>query len=149
MFKVTIKDFTSPQTRQALASVFNCKTYPEHKFKYQLAKMCRRCEEENDIIAKNHSDLLKKYVRLDDKGNIEPYDGRPGTFRVRKDIEDDAEKMEEFKKEMEDFNATEVEVDSPKIPLSKLEKVGLSPAELSALEPFIINMEDVSSGSKS
>jgi len=146
MLKITFGQIMDQKTHGALSAVFNHKGFRDHKFNHQLSKMYKILESEQDIMQKNYIELLKKFVVCDDKGNIEPLPGQPGTFRVREDIAKDEEKMEEYRLAVEEFKKTEIDVDAPRIPLKKLEGVSLSPIDMAALDPFIIDMEEVSKG---
>lgn len=146
MLKVTFAQLMDQKTHGALSTVFNHKGFRDHKLNHQLAKMYKILETEQDIMQKNYIELLKKFVVCDDKGNIEPLPGQPGTFRVKEEITKSEEEMEKYRVAVEDFKKTEIEIEGSRIPLAKLEGVNLSPIDLSALDPFVIDMEEVSKG---
>lgn len=145
MFKVTRRQFRNPHCNAAFNKIMHCSGLGDVKFAHQMAKMIRTLESESDLLSKVFVEYLKQFVKLDDKGEIVPFDGKPETYEIRDEFQKDPAKNAEYQKAMKDFEEIEIEIPHPKIPISKLGSVNLSPVELNALEPFLIDMEAVSS----
>lgn len=89
---------------------------------YRFSKILGRTMEELAAIDKEHLELVKKHG--------EPVKDSPETFKVKNEC------AEEFRKEFAQLMEVEVEIAADKIALP--DTVGISVADLNALEPLLI-----------
>lgn len=146
MFTVTRRQFRQPQAVQAFSKIMHCGALEDIKFSYQMTKLLKDLDKEHAILHDLYLAHLKKYVKLDDKGDIAPTPGRPGTWELRDEVKDTPEEFAKYQKSMEEFEDLTIEINHPKIPLTKLAPAKLTPSELAAIDGFIIDMEVVSKG---
>lgn len=105
---------------------------------HNLVRINKLIDEYAKRTQDNFNALLRSFARLDEKGNFLPkvVNGEP--IENSFDIPDD--KREEWKKAVEAFEETEVEISAKPLHLHDLVPCNLSAEDLSALEPFITEL---------
>ena len=95
----------------------------------EVARMLKAIEKEmqdfNDIRMK----LITKYGEKDENGEL--ITDEKGNCKIEQ------EHVETFSNELNDMIAAEVEINANKLKIEQLENLDFTPAEMSALEPFI------------
>jgi len=108
------------------------------KTAYNLGRVLdkiNRAEKEAQIVFDN---LIELHAEKDKDGKLVEYGGRPGTFKIAD------EKADEWREILEAFEAISVEpIERYRLKLDELENVKLTPAEMLALDPLIVVVEDV------
>lgn len=136
---ITLKygDFRNGVFGQVWPKVMTFDKYPIQTL-YQVTKMGKAIDKHVKEMSDLHIVLIKKYATMDEKGNIAPRKNEkgqpvPGTYVVAE------EKQEEWKKELEAFDALPVQVDREKLSAEKLLQAGLNltPQEMIILEEVI------------
>src|ERR1700692_3439016 len=124
MISLTYKDINNQLFITALAKLHRFDAWNDAQLKYNIAKMGRRFSVESDLAQEEYIKLVKKYAKLDEKGNPEPISpDKLGTFEIP------TENEEAWKKARADFESVKFEIDCHPIPLSKLDVCPLSPAD--------------------
>lgn len=109
------------------------------KLAYSVAKIQRKVLNEAKGAQELFLKMVKKYAKLDEKGEIAPIPG-PGQFTIRD------EALEDWKKELEEFSTIKFQIAAHKLTFKDIEKVPLSPNDLIALEPVITELGAVEGG---
>lgn len=129
---------------KALAKLARFEGFKDFRVAYSIAKFVRKWEQEAQMAQELYLKLVKQYAKLDEKGNVEPVENQPGTFQIPN------ESVEVWKQAAENFHTISFEIEVKKLPISKLEAVGLSAMELNALEPLLeIDFQESDSSSSS
>lgn len=90
-----------------------------------VVRLIERVEKEREVAQKLYEGIIKKYAKLDDKGELLPKDGQPNSFVLREDAT-----QEQIDKEVEEMGEQTFSIDMRPIALPALEGVGLTPQEL-------------------
>lgn len=147
MFKLKFADVKNQDFVRAYMKIITHTEYKDTKTAYNIAKIARKFDQESKLSQELYVKLIKKYAKLDDKGEIAPRkEGErviPNTYEIRDEAVEDGS----WKKAAEDFDATEFEIACHKVKLSDLNNVGLSPVDLLALED-IIDLEETPAAPK-
>lgn len=130
MIKVPYKLLKSPQFQVALRKISN-HPFKSQKSAYNVMRIAKKVDEESKNCQELFTKLLKGFAKLDDKGEFVPVDGQPGTYQVPD------EKQADFQKAAEEFDELEFTIERYPIKLEELDGVGLSPAELGAVESLL------------
>jgi hypothetical protein len=131
MLTVTYGQLRDQVFGRALTKLANCSGFKSPKVTFNIAKINRRVLDEAKLADEVYQKLVRQYCRLDEKGEIEPHEGRPGTFVIPE------ERGDEWKAKLAEFHAISFEMDRPRIALEDVSPAQLSPAEVMALEPLL------------
>lgn len=118
----------------SLSQLYNTKL--DSKLSYDVSRLFKKYEKQLQVFRKEYTDTLKKYVELDDKGEIKMNE------RMEYKIKDGSESQLET--EMNTLLATKFELPKvEKIPVEALLKEGvkLAPVEWELLEPILEGVE--------
>jgi hypothetical protein len=74
---------------------------------------------------------VKQYAKLDDKGEIKPADGKPGSFEIRDEV------VEEWKVKLDEYHNLTAEIPSYRITLDDIADVKLTANEIGAIEELM------------
>lgn len=121
-----IRDMNFGASLQKLKNV----SFPSLKTTQTVLRISKAIQKEGEIVQEAFTKLIDTYAEKDAEGKLVPYEDRPGTFSVKKNIEG-------YQKSLKEFEDLTFEIDCPKIPLSELEGVKLNANDLEALEAFI------------
>lgn len=166
-FKIKVSDL-SPSLIQACRTISSSKLSFSNAWHMKtlgskIDKALTFLEEKNAKIIENYREGMKAHVELDEKGNFvldtfkEDHKGPDGEVMFKagdkkpnsyvEKSEEDKKAIEELakktKKEMEELQASEVDIDYSKLPLSALEDIQLSADDLDSLEPILDIPEEV------
>ena len=114
-------------------------------------------EEQNNKIIMRYREGMKNHVELDEEGNFvldtfkedhkgpdgevmfKAGDKKPNSYVVKSEEDEKAikELAEATKKEMDELQDSEVDIDYSKLPLSALESIEISADDLDSLEPIL------------
>lgn len=97
-----------------------------------VVRLIERVEKEREVAQKLYEGIIKKYAKLDDKGELVPKDGQPNSFVLREDAT-----QEQIDKEVEEMGEQTFSVDMRPIALAALEGVNLTPQELMYMTAII------------
>lgn len=101
-----------------------------------VAKVSRQISEKEISVTGEFLEIVKQYCVLDDKGEIVPQEGQPGTYQIKE------ENQKAFQKVMDEFNVKTFEVkDCSKLYMKEIEGANLTPNEILAIEPMLTNVE--------
>lgn len=132
MLTVTYGQLRDQVFARAMTKMANCSGFKSPKLTFNIAKINKRLLDEAKLADEVYQKLVREYCNKDDKGEIVPHDGRPGTFVIPEG------KADEWKAKVAEFNAVTFEIDRPKVELSDVQATaGLSPMEVMALEPLL------------
>jgi hypothetical protein len=131
------KHINTPSFVEALAKLGRYDRLKDFKLAYNIAKIIRRFDAESTIAQELFVKLVRQHCKLDENGLIIPADGKPGSFEILEG------KETEWVQARKDFDEMEFELDCHKIRVEQLDGAPLSPMELVALEPLLIEMEAV------
>lgn len=131
MLKVTYENLRDHAFARGMSKLANYPGFKNPQVSYNVAKINKRFLDEAALADELFGKLVKPYAVLDDKGNIAPANGVPGTFQVRD------EAVEEWKGKLKEFLSMVIEIDRSRISLTDIAECGLTPLELGALEPVL------------
>ncbi len=94
-----------------------------------LAKNSSMISKEMDFYLEQEKDFAFKYLEVDDQGQF--IQEQPGVFRIKEGMQ---EECREAREELDKFT---IDVDLKKIPLSLIESLELTPAQVETLEELI------------
>jgi len=101
------------------------------KVAYNFARVVDKIQQAEKHGQKIFNEMIEKYAVKKADGKLEEPQGK-GTFRISD------ENLDDWQKELEEFHAIKLDpIERYKLKLSSLEKVGLTPGELLALEALI------------
>lgn len=130
-FKLTYLDFKDPEFEYSLGKLANA-VYKDEKASYNIAKIWRRFKNASKDAQETWAKLYIEYVVKDEKGEIVPLDGKPGTFTIRPDL------REQWVKVLDEFNSTVVEFDCHRLDPLVIKEANLSPKDMVTLEEIIL-----------
>jgi hypothetical protein len=122
-------DMNNRVLRNALSRLANHDGF-RGQFAYTISKLIRKWDEEAKIATELLLKLMKTHAKLDEKGEIIPKDGTGfelNDLHTEKDWEDAVKK----------FDQTEFTIEVNALGIDELEKVGLTPNEMIAMEKFL------------
>jgi len=122
-------DFISGMQKLATSTTLNTKVA------YNVGRIMSKLQSAEKSGQETFSKLIRKYAEMDGDKIVEP-EG-PGSYKIAD------EKVEEYRKELEEFLSIEIKIDRNKIGLNDLEGAGLSPVQVLALDPLLTIMEAV------
>lgn len=99
------------------------------KLAWSITRLLKAAEAEIQAFNETRMNLIKKCGEKDENGELVTDEN--GNCKI------EPNSIESFSKELNDLIETEVEINAHKIPISLLEDVDFTPAEMAALEPFI------------
>lgn len=138
--KLSYKEIKNQTFVQGLAKLANYGGFKDQRLAYNVAKLIRKWDSEAQMAQDLFMKLVKQYATLDEKGNIKTPEGaNSGAFEVVD------EKADAFAKARKEFESIEFDIPVHKIRIDQLEGTGLTPMEMMALEPILIEMEAVPS----
>lgn len=135
MLKVTYENLRDHAFARGMSKLANFSGFKKPAVAYNVAKINLKCMEEAKIADDLFKNLVKKYAKLDDKGEIQPMAGQPGTFEIRD------EAVPEWQAALKEFLAHEVEINRERIKFDDVGDAGLSPMEIGALESILLVVE--------
>jgi hypothetical protein len=140
--KLTFEKLNENQFTNTLVRLSNENGFADFKATYNVAKLYRRVQKELKVARDLHLKLLEKYAEKDENGNFVPQPNARAPYKIKPECE------EAYEKEMEEFMATEFEVDCQPLKASQLGSVRVTPADIVALgDVFEIDEEIVSPSS--
>lgn len=132
MLTVTYGQLRDATFGRAMAKMANCSGFKSPKLTFNIAKINKRILDEAKLVDELYQKLVREYCNKDEKGEILPHEGRPGTFVIPE------EKGDEWRAKTAEFNSLSFEIDRPKIELADVQTVAqLSPMEVMALESVL------------
>ena len=147
MITLTYKDINSTDFISTMRQLSGVKGLGI-KTAYTIAKVMVKMEQEMKVAGELYTKLIKKYAKLDDKGELIPQTKTlsekdqadkqvpiPGTFQILPNQE------EAFVKEADEFMAISFQLGYNAIPLVELEGSGLSAMQLHIISPIINPLE--------
>ena len=93
----------------------------------RIARLAQKLTPEHKTAYAEYIKLFERYGTRDEAGNIQVPETR----------------LEEFRRELEPFLATEVSIPFDPIPFGAIEKVAMTPGEFASLEPFFAFAESL------
>ncbi len=133
MLTVTYGQLRDQAFGRAMMKLANCSGLKSPKVAYNVAKINKRLVEEAKLADELYQKLVQEYCKKTDTGEMEPHDGRPGTFVIPED------KADEWQGKLKELNAISFEIDRPKVDLEDVQAAAsLSPAEILSLEPVLV-----------
>lgn len=100
-----------------------------------ISRNLKNLQKESEFYLEQEQAFIRDYLEFNSETG-ELIQSEPGVFKIQEG------KVEECYKARQDLDAFEVEVDLKKIPLSALENVDFTPAQLMAIEYMIEEDED-------
>jgi hypothetical protein len=88
----------------------------------RIARLAQKITAEHKTAYEEYAKLFERYGTRDPAGNIQVAEAR----------------MEEFRRELEPFLATEVNVEVDRIPLEGIERVAMTAGEIGSIEVFLL-----------
>lgn len=132
MLTVTYGQLRDAAFGRAMMKMANCSGLKSPRQAYNIAKINKRIVDEARLADELYQKLVMQYCKKDEKGEIEPHDGRPGTFVIPEAV------APEWQEKLKEFQAISFDLDRPRIDLEDVQAaVQLSPAEIMALEPVL------------
>ena len=131
MLKVTYGQMRDESFKRGLQKISNCAGLKSPKVAYNVAKISGRFMEEAKLSDELWNKLVHEYAKKDEKGELEPRQGHPGTFWVPE--ENAAVWLEKLK----EYNAIFFEIDRPPLSLDEVMVANLTPLEINALETLL------------
>lgn len=130
MVQIKYEMIRNPAFNQALSKLMH---YPKFtpRTGLMIARLVERVKKEAQVAQDAFIAVVKKYAILDEKGEIAPDNGQPNTYKLREG------QQEAFDKETSELGEQTFSVDMKPILLDDLSGVGLTPNELSYLEPVL------------
>ncbi len=117
---------------RATAKMANCSNFKSPKTAYNIAKINRRIIDEAKLADEIYQKIVHQYAKKDEAGELEPHEGRPGTFVIA-----DANVVE-WTAKLKEFHAISFDIDRPKILLEEVQAAAaLSPTEIMLLEDLL------------
>lgn len=102
------------------------------KQSFMIGRLLRLLGSESEAYEKTRQEMIKKYAEVDENNQIIIFED---SVKIREG------EMENFQKEITELHSAELNIDAKPIPLDWLEDLPLTPAEMIALEPFILFVE--------
>ena len=102
------------------------------KQSFMIGRLLRVLSSESEAYEKTRQEMIKKYAEVDENNQIIIFED---SVKIREG------EMENFQKEITELHSAELNIDAKPIPLDWLEDLPLTPAEMIALEPFILFVE--------
>ena len=132
MVKITQGQLKKTELRLAVRAIYNSTKFGPKRAR-QIAKMGKKLDVEFVATDEQYDKILPDFAVLGENGKPQQLAGHPpGTFDIA------AEKHDEFTAKIDGLDAVEVGIDGVAFTMDDLEVVGnLSPAQISALEPFL------------
>ena len=96
---------------------------------FQVSKILKKLEEELNLFNSTRVELIKKYSKVDENGEI--IQDENGNVKLQED------KLNDFNNEIAELLNTPIEINSGKIKLVDIEDINFTPAEMMALEELI------------
>lgn len=96
---------------------------------FQVSKILKKLEEELNLFNSTRVELIKKYSKVDENGEI--IQDENGNVKLQED------KLNDFNNEIAELLNTPIEINSGKIKLIDIEDINFTPAEMMALEELI------------
>ncbi len=87
----------------------------------RIARLAQKITAEHKTAYDEYTKLFERYGARDSAGNIKVPEAR----------------MEEFRRELEPFLATEISISVDRIPFSAIEQITMTANEIAAVEPFL------------
>lgn len=131
MLKVTYGQLRDENFKRGMAKLGNCPSFKSPKAAYNVAKIVGRFLEEARLADELYNKLVQEYAKKNDKGELEPHDGRPGTFFIPE------ERGKEWGEKIAEYNAISFDIDRPQLPLDEVMVANLSPLEINALSVLL------------
>lgn len=126
-------------SRQAHESYLILQELANTKLPFKVSLIISRnlkvLQKESEFYIEQEQNFVRDYLEFDSETG-ELIQSEPGAFKIQDG------KVEECYKARQDLDAFEVEVDLKRIPLSALENVDFTPAQLMAIEFMIEEDED-------
>lgn len=134
--KLTYGTLRDKEFFMAIAKLNNCAQFKDVRLIANIARIVKLIDknqnESNDVFLK----LLKQYAKLDEKGEVAPAPGKPGTYEIKDDS------LIEWQNKYKEFCDVEFEIFAKKLYLHDLVPAQLAPKDLIALEPILHSSDD-------
>lgn len=116
---------------QAVAKINNFNGFKDARLLASIARIVKLVDKYQKECDEVFIKLVKQYCELDEKGEIKSPANAPGRYTIL------PEKLEEWKKAVEEFNKIEVELFAKKLDFNTLVAAQLSAHDLVVLEPML------------
>jgi len=113
----------------ALAKIEQHAGFPP-KLALEIGKFMKALRDRIEDVQDEFNTLVKKYCHLTKDGEIDHKD-KPGQYHIKKEL------IPKWEDAYDAFEALEFKINAPRFQLSDLERVGLTPVQMAALEPLI------------
>lgn len=135
MLEITYRDFGDRNFNVAVGKILNYPGFKDHRFNYRMAKFGKKFLEEQRLYDAARGKMLGRWADIDKAKNH---------YEIRREVLEDPEQNAAYEKDIEDFEKVVVQMDYPRIPLTQISEVNLTPIELGAIDNLIIEMETIS-----
>lgn len=130
LVQLTYGEVKKPMFRTAMGKISG-HPFKDQKIAYRVMRIVDSVEIELKGAERLHAKLVDQFAEKDEKGEFVPLEGRPGTFRVPPD------RQEEYGKALTDFDALSFAMRWRKLSMDDLSDLRLSAAELKAVESIV------------
>lgn len=131
MINLTFKHLNDGEFNRSLLRLSKEQGFSNFNASYNVAKLVRKLGKELKTAQEMHSNIVKKYANMDEKGGFIRPEGGHLPYEIK------AENQKPYNEELEQFMKTEVKVEVPPLTVEDLGTITLSPAEINALEPLL------------
>lgn len=135
MIKLKYLDLRNPtfvRTMQKIAK----SPIKDIKALYNVTRLLDKVQQEEKRSQELFMVMLKEHAVLDDKGNLVPHDGKPGSFQIKEDM------LDAWKKKVEDYMDIEWQVERHPLKLSDIASANMTPEEVMSIE-CVLDQEDL------
>lgn len=135
-FSISYEKLRDPEFTAGIGKIYRFPKFKDVKLMMRIVRLTKLLQKYMDEGQEVYVNLVKQYALLDDKGNFIPPENKAlGDFQIP------PANQEEWAKKKKEFAETTVEIFAEKFEVFNFSEVGLTPAELDALEPILI-LED-------
>lgn len=129
VLKIAYENFKNPNFHRGVQKLAN-HPYPNAKVAYGVMRISKKIEQATVAAQAEFVTLLRKYAKLDDKGDIAPING-PNTFEIRDEV------LDEWKAKAAEYEQTVAQIDWGPLKLDDLDGVKLTPMEMGAVSVLL------------
>lgn len=129
--KITVAKFKDMAFMQGVA-LLNLHNFKDAKAGYRAARLCKWVNAESQLAQEQFKKLVQQHAILDEKGEVAPHEGQPGTYKIKEGGE------EAWKQALKEFEEVELTLEKVHpIKVTDLDGSKLTPQHLSALESVL------------
>lgn len=117
--------------KRAITKLAHFGEWEDYKVLFEVKKFMREYQATTQTAQQEWYKIIERHAEKDEKGQVKPHEGRPGTFIIPDD------KQETFQQEKQKYDAKVAEFTITKIPFEAVKKAGFSAMDLIELEWLI------------